>query len=140
MLGKIEKILTGIAYTGEITPAVRNHILSFGERLAAALLCAVLEDRGDAGPALDTDKIGLITDDNLENATADLVLFRKISAGSRGNRENNRFVPVITGFFGVTSGGRISTFGRNGSDYSASVVANASGHPFSRFGRMSTGS
>ena len=34
-------------------------------------------------------------------------------------------VPVITGFFGKTPEGFITLFGRNGTDYSASVIANA---------------
>ena len=37
--------------------------------------------------------------------------------------EAGRFVPVITGFYGLASRRRIASFGRNGSDYSAAVVA-----------------
>jgi aspartate kinase len=33
--------------------------------------------------------------------------------------------PVVTGFFGRTADGHVTIFGRNGSDYSAAVVANA---------------
>lgn len=125
ILGKIEKIITGIAYIGEATPAARNHVLSYGERLAASLLSTVLEDRGMRACALETDKIGLITDNNFENATADLDLFRKNFRKIARQMEKTDTIPVITGFFGVSESGKISTFGRNGSDYSASVVANA---------------
>jgi len=124
-LGKIEKVITGIAYIGETTPAARNHVLSYGERLAAALLSTVLEDRGMRACALETDKIGLITDDNFENATADLDLFRKNFQKITRQLGKTNTLPVITGFFGISEGGKITTFGRNGSDYSASVVANA---------------
>jgi aspartate kinase len=124
-LGRIEKIITGIAYIGEATPAARNHVLSFGERLAASLLSTVLEDRGMRACALETDKIGLITDNNFENATADLDLFRKNFRKIIRQTGKDNTIPVITGFFGVSESGKISTFGRNGSDYSASVVANA---------------
>jgi aspartate kinase len=124
-LGRIEKIITGIAYIGEATPAARNHVLSFGERLAASLLSTILEDRGMRACALETDKIGLITDNNFENATADLDLFRKNFRKIMRQTGKNNTIPVITGFFGVSESGKISTFGRNGSDYSASVVANA---------------
>ena len=34
-------------------------------------------------------------------------------------------VPVVTGFFGKTPEGYITLFGRNGTDYSASIIANA---------------
>jgi len=36
---------------------------------------------------------------------------------------NTGIVPVITGYFGCTVEGKITTFGRNGSDYCAAVIA-----------------
>ncbi len=36
-------------------------------------------------------------------------------------------VPVVTGFLGATADGRITTLGRGGSDYSASIISRAVG-------------
>jgi len=122
-LRKVERLLHGVAYTGEVTPAVRSRILSCGERLAALLFAEVLADRGMKAVALESEEIGLITDDNLENATVDLKVFRKRFAPMARALARKKVVPVITGFFGVTPEGRTATFGRNGTDYSAAVIA-----------------
>jgi len=126
-IDKVERILTGITLTGEATVAVRNLVLSFGERLAARLVSAALRAGGVQARHFDADAIGLLTDDNLDNATADLKAFRKNIGRKASVFRRDCVVHVITGFFGVTTRGRISLFGRNGSDYSAAVVARAIG-------------
>ncbi len=122
-LRKVERLLHGIAYTGETTPAVRSRILSCGERLAALLFAEVLADRGVKAAAFESEQVGLITDDNLENATVDLKLFRKKFGPLARSLARKKVTPVITGFFGTTPDGRTATFGRNGTDYSAAVIA-----------------
>ncbi len=124
-IDKAERILTGITLTGEATVAVRNLVLSFGERLAARLVSAALGASGIEARHFDADAIGLLTDNNLENASADLKACRKSIGQKASVFRRDGLVPVITGFFGVTACGRISLFGRNGSDYSAAVVAYA---------------
>lgn len=126
-IDKAERILTGITLTGEATVAVRNLVLSFGERLAARLVSAALRAGGVEARHFDADAIGMLTDDNLENATADLRACRKSIGQEASVYRQDGVVHVITGFFGVTARGRISLFGRNGSDYSAAVVAHAVG-------------
>jgi len=120
---KIERLLYGIAFTGEAQPAVRSRILSFGERLAAHLLAGVLAGRGLPARALESDRIGMRTDDDLENATIRMDAFRRAFAPTARKIRSRAYLPVVTGFFGVTDSRRVSLFGRNGSDYSASVLA-----------------
>ena len=122
-LQRTERLLYGVAYTGEASPAIHNRVLSGGERLAARLVAGAVRARGIAARPLDSDRIGLVTDDNLENATANLALFRRSFRRTAAEIRRGLYVPVVTGFFGVTPEGRISLFGRNGSDYSASVLA-----------------
>ncbi|MHA1906768.1 MAG: aspartate kinase [Candidatus Thorarchaeota archaeon] len=124
-LRKLDRLLYGVTYTGEVTEPVRILILSQGERLAAIILAAVLQDQGISAIALESDTIGLVADAVCDNATVDL------PAVERNLKEHVRpllqkgTIPVITGFFGCTPDGRTTSFGRNGSDYSASVVAYA---------------
>ncbi len=121
-LKKVERLLYGISYTSEVTASTRSHLVSYGERLAALLLASVLRDRGVPAQRWESDRIGMVTDDAVENATVDLAAFKmNVKRALRIGR--GRSVPVITGFFGVTPRGRVATFGRNGSDYSAAVVA-----------------
>ena len=122
-LKKVKRLLYGVAYTGEIFPAIRSHVLSFGERLSALVLSAKLRSMGLDSQPMESDQIGLITDNNLENATVNLREFKKKFKPIARSLVRGKIVPVITGFFGCTPEGKISTFGRNGSDYSAAVIA-----------------
>jgi aspartate kinase len=120
---QIEKLLFGVAYTGEITESVRCQILSYGERLAADILAGILQSHGKTAVSLSAEEIGMITDEKFTNATAMLEETRNNFSHSLIPLMEKGVVPVITGFFGQTREGKISTFGRNGSDYSAAVVA-----------------
>ena len=122
-LEKTERVLTGIALTGETSVALRNQVIVTGERLAARLVAAALRADGAEAMHYDADAAGLLTDGNLENATANLKAFRRNLERRSPDFLGGRAAPVVTGFFGVTAAGRIALFGRNGSDYSAAVVA-----------------
>jgi aspartate kinase len=122
---KLERLLYGVAYTEELTPRTRDLILSSAERLSAHINEGALLDIGVPARAYEADRIGVVTDGVFCNATADLhkceqnlkkTLLPRISEGE---------VPVITGFFGCDSHGRTTTFGKNGSDYSAAVMSYA---------------
>jgi aspartate kinase len=120
---KVEKLLRGISLTGEDPPSVRAHVLSYGERFAALVLAAVLCDRGADASPVESDALGLITDESYENASVLLGPFKKNFTRTARTLFAATTIPVITGFFGRTPEGKISLFGRNGSDYSAAVIA-----------------
>ena len=122
---RLEKLFMAVAFAGEISPSLEANILSYGERLAAIVLAGCLRSLGVSAAALDADEIGMITEEAYENATADLAEFRKAVVPIAEGLFRSGSVPVITGFFGRTPEGKVSTFGRNGSDYSAAVVAAA---------------
>jgi aspartate kinase len=122
-LKKVGKLLYGISYTAEVTPATRSHVLSFGERLAAFLLAALLIDRRTPARPVESDKIGMLTDDVVENATVDLPGFRRALKRLKPGLGRHDAVDVVTGFFGINPRGKVATFGRNGTDYSAAAVA-----------------
>lgn len=122
-LGKLERLFYGVAYTGEITASLKAHILSYGERLSAILLANILKSSGKEAVAVEADQIGIVTDESFEDATAALPEVRKNLKSSLLPLVDNGVTPVITGYFGCTPEGKVTTFGRNGSDYSAAVAA-----------------
>jgi aspartate kinase len=124
-LTQIRRLLTGIAYHGDLTPAVKAKLLSYGERLAARLLAGLLNVRGYRAKALDAHLIGVCTDDNFENASIDRERTRKSLGAKVGPLLRKNIIPVISGFFGRGTNGAITLLGRNGSDYSAAAVAYA---------------
>lgn len=122
---KLRKNLYGICYTHEITDSLRAMILSYGERFSTFLLAGVLRSEGIDAEPFESDKIGIVTDESYDNATANLPLVEKNLKSSLLPFLEKKVIPVVSGYFGRTPQGKVSLFGRNGSDYSASVVAYA---------------
>ncbi len=122
-LERMERLLFGIAYTEEISEPLTALINSYGERICASLVAGVLMDRGIMAQAFDSDKIGLITDEFYDNATAALPEIRKNLTKTIRPIMEKDIIPIITGYFGCSLDGKVTTFGRNGSDYSAAVIA-----------------
>ncbi|MHA2005107.1 MAG: aspartate kinase [Candidatus Thorarchaeota archaeon] len=124
-LKKLERLLFGVAYTGELFDTVKILILSQGERMSAVVLSRVLQDSGLTSVAFESDRIGIVTFPACNNATADLPLVRTNLHDSILPVLKEGVVPVVTGFFGCNPEGKIASFGRNGTDYSAAVIASA---------------
>ncbi len=124
-LMRLEKLIMAVSYAGEASPSLRANILSTGERLAAILLSGAVRAAGIPSAAWESDEIGMVTDEASDNATVDIDAFRENVSPLARLIFQAGGVPVITGFFGRTPEGRVAMFGRNGSDYSAAVVAAA---------------
>ena len=124
-LVQVQRLLTGIAYHGDLTPAVRAKLLSYGERLAARLLAGLLDCQGRKARAVDAHLAGISTDDNFENASIDRERTRKLCGARIQPLLQDGIIPVISGFFGRGTCGAITLLGRNGSDYSAAALAYA---------------
>lgn len=122
-IDQLERLLYGVAYTGELTPRVREHILSYGERLAARIIAAGLAGRGIDAIALDADELGVVTDGTFGRATADIGATRTAVRGDLEGWLDDGTIPVVTGFFGRDPAGDVTTFGRGGSDYSGAIIA-----------------
>jgi aspartate kinase len=120
---KMERLLYGVAYTEELTPRTKDLIMSSAERLSTHIVVGVLKDQGISAEALEADKIGVVTDGRFCEATADLKRCQENLQKVIIPRIEEGIVPVITGFFGCDKEGRTTTFGKNGSDYSAAVIA-----------------
>lgn len=98
---------------------IRARIISTGERLSVAILTSVLKAKGHQVDEVAPEKF-LITNDSALNAVADLVLCKENFQKQYVGLAN---IAIMPGFIGVNSQGEITTLGRNGSDYSAAVLA-----------------
>ena len=125
LLQRFERLLYGIAYTEEITGKTKDMAVSFGERLSVRLLAGVLRSQGVDAEAVDADEVGMLTDGMFGNATPIMsAIERNLEKNLMGLVRRGK-TPVMTGFFGCDTAGRVTTFGRGGSDYAASIVAAA---------------
>ena len=124
-LERLERLLRGVYYVEELTDKTRDLILSYGERLSVTILEGTLNDINVKSRAFEADGIGVLTNGDFGNATA---ILNSVADNLKKNISpsiNKNIVPIITGFFGCDSNGHTTSFGRNGSDYSASVIAYA---------------
>ena len=125
LLQRLERLLYGISYTEEVTGKTRDLCVSFGERLSVRVLAGLLRSRGVRSEALDADDAGILTDGAFGNASPLMPGIEHNLQRSIVTRVRGGVTPVLTGFFGVDASGHVTTFGRGGSDYTASIVAAA---------------
>jgi aspartate kinase len=123
---EIDTILRGIALLGEITPRASDKVMSIGEKLSSVLFAYTMMMRALPAEHVHSEDV-VITDDRFGGATPDM---EATTAAARSALlpliERNR-IPVMGGFIGRTPAGATTTLGRNGSDYSAAIVAAAIG-------------
>ncbi len=121
-VAELEKVLTGICYVGELTPKSKDYVLSFGERLSAPIVWGAIKDRKFETQCFTGKEAGIVTDSNfgeadpLMNFTTHLIRERLGPLFERG------VIPVVTGFIAANQDGIVTTVGRGGSDYTATVL------------------
>ncbi len=121
------RILYGVYYTGELTKRMKALLMSYGERLSARVVAAALSAGGRSARVFDADTLPIVTDGNYESASGLLKPTRKVAFRKLNAALEEGIVPVVTGFFGQNREGHVTLLGRNGTDYSASIVAYAMG-------------
>ncbi len=99
-----------------------DRLASFGERLSARLLAAALGRlEVTAVPVASSDFV--LTCDTFRNAQPHLEQTRERGRDILLPLLEEGLVPVVTGFIGATPDGRITTLGRNSSDFSGAIIA-----------------
>ena len=124
-LKDLERLYYGLNFTREITPRMRDIISSFGERFSAQLLTALLCAKKLNASTCMPHQIGLLTDGRYGDATVDMALSTRNLHKSIDPLLKKKGLAVVPGFYGISTQGEITTFGRGGSDYSAAVIAAA---------------
>ncbi|MGB6464267.1 MAG: aspartate kinase [Nitrosotalea sp.] len=124
-LDELEELLHGMLLLREVTPRSSDYLISFGERLSVNLIAFTLNDIGVKAVPLAGKDAGIVTDSNFGEAkplmdTTRLHVSHKIESLSQ-----KKIMPVIGGFAGADQHGNITTFGRGGSDYTATIIASS---------------
>jgi len=120
---ELEKALVGICYLGELTLRSMDYISSYGERLAAPILCGSLNALGIPSRAFTGGEAGIITNDEYGNAKPLEETYMLVK--ERIEPLLNSTIPVVTGFIAENRAGIITTLGRGGSDFTASIIGAA---------------
>ncbi len=124
MFNSLSQTINGIYLLRELSKRSKDLIVSFGERLSAPLMSAALEQHGVSAHDLTGGQAGMLTNNNFGNARPLPEAYNRIPKRLEGLFQQN-VTPVVTGFIGETEKGAITTLGRGGSDYTATILGAA---------------
>ena len=115
-------LIDGMVLLGEVTPRTMDYLISFGERLSIKLVSSAINDLGIKSIPLTGKEVGIVTDSNFGESkplmdTTKLRVSKTIDALFL-----KKTIPVVGGFAGADQHGHVTTFGRGGSDYSATTI------------------
>ena len=121
---EVDRLCQGTMLLRELTPRTRDAISSLGERLAAPLLAAALAECGLVSESIEASEL-LVTDSYHGAADPEMDRTRERCEIRLRPLLQEGIVPVVTGFIGATADGVLTTLGRGGSDYSATILGAA---------------
>lgn len=104
----------------EIEPREKDLLMACGEIISTVTMVQTLRKAKIAAIALTGAQAGIITDDNFGESEIKIVNPERVLSIIKEDK-----IPVIAGFQGITTSGDITTFGRGGSDTTATVIAAA---------------
>jgi bifunctional aspartokinase / homoserine dehydrogenase 1 len=119
-----ERLCEGTALLRELTARTLDTVSSLGERLSAPMVAGALEEIGIPSEAIEATKL-IVTDSFHGGADPIMDLTREKSQSVLRHLLEKGVTPVVTGFIGATHDGGLTTLGRGGSDYSATILGAA---------------
>ena len=115
-------LIDGLVLLGEVTSRSMDYLISFGERLSIKLIAAAINDLSKKSISLTGKEVGIVTDSNFGESKPLIDTTRLRVSKSIDNLFSKKVIPVIGGFAGADQHGHTTTFGRGGSDYSATII------------------
>lgn len=118
----LAKLYEGVSLLGDYSAKIKDEVLAYGELISAKLVTKLFIGKGINAKLVDTREL-IKTDDTFGDA--------KVLEAESKERVLLKFaeipkdtVAVVTGFIASTLEGETTTLGRNGSNYSAALIAN----------------
>lgn len=124
-LSEIRQLIPALTLLGETTSRSIDTILSFGERISSFVIADYLNSFGIKTAFLDSAMV-IFTDSNHTNASVQMERTEELIKNIAGPLFEKNDCIITAGFIGRDRLGAITTLGKGGSDYSASVFATCS--------------
>ena len=117
----LHEIFRGVKLLGDYSEKIKDQVLSQGEIVSGKTIAHLLNKQGFKANFVDTRQL-IKTNNQFGKALP-------IHSLSKENviqhfKQNKEAIQIITGFIGSNLEGETTTLGRNGSNYSASLIAN----------------
>ena len=118
---KLETIFEGVSLLGDFSIKIKDEVLAQGELLSVKLVASLLQRNSVEANVTDSRKL-IITDENFGNAQPiNTISSENVTAYFKKNTDK---INVVTGFISSNKKGETTTLGRNGSNYTAALLAN----------------
>lgn len=121
-LQTIEKLLKGVSLTGDYSLKTKDELLSYGELISGKVVTSLLVQSGIKAQLIDSREL-IKTDDTFNNAEVDEAVSKERVVNCF-KELSSEVVPILTGFIASNKEGETTTLGRNGSNYTAALLAN----------------
>jgi aspartokinase/homoserine dehydrogenase 1 len=119
---ELEEICTSIFFLEELSPRIKDRIVSFGELLSSKIISAYMKSSGIAHEWVDSRDV-IKTNSNYGFATVNFNITNALIADVIISSKEKIF--IAPGFIASDERGHITTLGRGGSDYTAAIFAAA---------------
>jgi aspartokinase/homoserine dehydrogenase 1 len=124
IFGEAKRLCEGTALLRELTPRSLDVISSLGERLSAPIFSAMIVALGTPSEPVEATEL-IVTDGFYGGAEPLMDPTRQRCEARLRPLLQKGAVPVVTGFIGASQEGALTTLGRGGSDYSATILSAA---------------
>jgi aspartate kinase len=124
VLAEGRRLCEGTALLRELTPRALDAISSLGERLSAPLVASAVRELAVPSEPVEATEL-IVTDAFHGGAEPQMELTREKSRARLWPLLEKGLAPVVTGFIGATAAGQLTTLGRGGSDFSATILGAA---------------
>ncbi|MDU0113119.1 bifunctional aspartate kinase/homoserine dehydrogenase I [Psychrosphaera aquimarina] len=119
LIAELNSKLTGVQLLNHCPAHVKAFVISRGEVFSVLLMQQVFNAMGVSSQVLEPTK-SIISSDDYLNGVANIELSR---AAIMNEMQSGKEVYLLPGFTAANEDGQLTTLGRNGSDYSAAIVA-----------------
>ena len=120
---ELQELVRGLTLLKEVSTRSLDYLISFGERLSDDLVSFSLQEHKKKSTALNGKEVGIVTDSNFGESRPLMDTTRIRISKTLGSLLSKKIIPVVGGFAGADQHGNITTFGRGGSDYTATIIA-----------------
>lgn len=120
----LEGMVRGMEALGDLSPAVEDRLLGFGELLSSRIMAAVLRQEGIPATWLDARDL-IVTDGRHRGAVPLEEETRRLCEDAIPPVLASGAVAVTQGYIARSASGTDTTLGRGGSDYTASLIGAA---------------
>lgn len=115
-LNSLNNLLKGIEFTGDFSLSLKDQVISFSEKITAAILHLFLSKSQLSSKIIYPENLRLIVTEEFGNAS----ILYKASPNVKSSISSGIY--LIPGSYGITQSGKIARLGKHSADYSAAGI------------------